>query len=63
MYLLCTDVGPVRPTDFVRSRKRPRPEAAPAATVGPTTTARGPPTGEAERVLRRVERNLTALTV
>jgi hypothetical protein len=30
---------------------------------GPATTAGGPPAREAERVLRRVERNLTALTV
>lgn len=65
MYLLCTDVGPVRPTDFSRTRWRPRPETVPAATVGPTTVVAvtgGPPAGEAERVLRWVERNLTALT-
>jgi hypothetical protein len=44
---------------------RPRPEAVPAAAAGPaatTTVAGGPPAGEAERVLRWVERNLTALT-
>jgi hypothetical protein len=62
MYLLCTDVGPVHPTDFARSRRRPRPEAAPAAAIGPAAAAGGPPAGEAERVLRRVERNLTMLT-
>jgi hypothetical protein len=55
MYPLCADVGPVRPTDFVRTRRRPRPEAGP-------TTAGGPPAREADRVLRWVERNLTALT-
>jgi hypothetical protein len=62
MYLLCTDVGPVHPTDFSRTRRHPRPEAGPAAAIGPTTTAGGPPAGEAERVLRWVEWNLTALT-
>jgi hypothetical protein len=31
MYLLCTDVGPVHPTDFSRTRRHPRPEAVPAA--------------------------------
>jgi hypothetical protein len=62
MYLLCTDVGPVHPTDFSRTRRHPRPEAGPAAAAGPTTTAGGPPAGEAERVLRWVERNLTVLT-
>lgn len=62
MYLLCTDAGPVRPTDFARSRRRPRPEATPTVAVGPVATTGGPPTGEAERVLRWVERNLTAPT-
>jgi hypothetical protein len=62
MYLLCTDVGPVHPTDFSRTRRCPRPEAGPAAATGPAAAAGGPPAGEAERVLRRVERNLTALT-
>jgi hypothetical protein len=59
--LLCTDVGPVRPTDFARTRHHPRPEAGPTTAGGPTA-AGGPPAGEADRVLRRVERNLTALT-
>jgi hypothetical protein len=54
-------VGPVRPTDFTRTRHHPRPEAGPVGAGGPTA-AGGPPAGEAERVLRRVERNLTALT-
>jgi hypothetical protein len=62
MYLLCTDVGPVHPTDFSRTRWHPRPEAGPATAVRPATTVGGPPAGEAERVLRWVERNLTALT-
>jgi hypothetical protein len=52
--VLRADVGPVRPTDFVRNRRRPRPEAAAAAG--------NPPAGEAERALRRVERNFTELT-
>jgi hypothetical protein len=34
MCLLCADVGPVRPTDYARNRRRPRPEAAPAAQGG-----------------------------
>jgi hypothetical protein len=62
MYLLCTEVGPVRPTDFSRTRQRPRPEAGPTGSARPAVVAGGPPAGEAERVLRRVERNLTALT-
>jgi hypothetical protein len=41
MYLLCTDVGPVHPTDFSRTRRRPRPEAGPAGAVGPATSSRG----------------------
>jgi hypothetical protein len=52
-------VGPVHRADFSRTRQCPRPEAAP---VVPAVVAGGPPAGEAERVLRRVERNLTALT-
>jgi hypothetical protein len=40
---------------------RPRPGAAPAAAGGPTA-AGDLPAGEAERVLRRVERTLLALT-
>jgi len=62
MYLLCTDVGPVCSTNFMRTRWRPRPEVVPAAVLGPTAAAGGPPAREAERVLRRVERNLTVLT-
>jgi hypothetical protein len=41
MYLLCTDVGPVRPKDFLRTRRRPRPEAGPTGVVEPTTTVGG----------------------
>jgi hypothetical protein len=61
VYLLCADVGPVHPVDFTRTRQCPRPEAGPAA-VGRPVAAGGPPAGEAERVLRRVEHNLTVLT-
>jgi hypothetical protein len=61
MCSLCADVGPVRPADYARNRRRPRPGAAPAAAGGPTV-AGDLPAGEAERVLRRVERNFTALT-
>jgi hypothetical protein len=41
--------------------RHPRPGAAPAATGG-LTIARDLPVEEAERVLRQVERNFTALT-
>jgi hypothetical protein len=61
-YLLCTDVGPMHPPDFSRTRWSPQPESRPAGVVGPTTVAGGSPVGEAKRVLRWVERNLTALT-
>jgi hypothetical protein len=61
MSRLCADVGPVCPTDFTRTSECPRPEAGPAATGGPTASG-GPLPGEAERVLRWVEWNLTALT-
>jgi hypothetical protein len=62
MYLLCIDVGPVHPTNFSRTRWRPRPEAGPTMVTGPTKAIGGPPAEEAERVLRRVERNLIMLT-
>jgi hypothetical protein len=61
MYLLHADVGPVRPMDYARNRHHPRPGATPAAAGGPTV-AGDLPAGEVERVLRRVERNFTALT-
>jgi hypothetical protein len=59
--VLRADVGPVRPTDFSQNRRRPRPEAA-AATAGGAAVAGNLPAGEAERVLRRIEWNFTALT-
>jgi hypothetical protein len=59
--LLYVDVGPVRPADYARNRRRPRPEAT-AATAGGAAVAGNLPAGEAERVLRRVERNFTVLT-
>jgi hypothetical protein len=54
MCLLCADVGPVRPVDYARNMRRPRPGAAPATAGGPTVAGELP-AGEAERVLRRVE--------
>jgi hypothetical protein len=63
MYLLCIDVGPVCPVDFSRIRWHPRPEVVPTVAARLVAVASGgPPAGEAKRVLRRVDRNLTALT-
>ena len=59
--LLHADVGPVRPADYARNRRRPRPEAVAAAT-GEAVVARNLPVGEAKRVLRWIEQNFTALT-
>jgi hypothetical protein len=59
--VLRADVGPVRPANFARNRHCPRPEAAAAAARG-VAVAGNPPVGEAERALRRVERNFTELT-
>jgi hypothetical protein len=59
--MLRADVGPVRPADFAWNRRRPWLEAAAAAAKG-ATVAGNPPAGEAERALRRVERNFTELT-
>jgi hypothetical protein len=59
--LLHEDVGPVRPTDYAQNRHRPWPEAA-VATVGGPEVVGNLPVGEAERVLRPVERNFTTLT-
>jgi hypothetical protein len=59
--LLHADVGPVRPVNYAWNRRRPRPKAVAAATGG-VAVAGSLPAGEAERVLRRVERNFTALT-
>jgi hypothetical protein len=61
MCLLCADVGPVRPADYVRNRRCPQLGVAPTATGGPAI-AEELLDGEAERVLRRVERNFTSLT-
>jgi hypothetical protein len=61
IHLLYADVGPVRPVDYARNRRHPRPEAAATATGG-EAVAGNLPAREAERVLRQVERNFTALT-
>jgi hypothetical protein len=55
------DVGPVRPANFARNRRRPRPAAAVAA-AGGAAVAGNPPAGQAERVLRQIEQNFTELT-
>jgi hypothetical protein len=60
-FLLLTYVGPVQPADFARNRRHPRLEAA-AAAAGGAAVAGNLPAGESERVLRRFERNFTALT-
>jgi hypothetical protein len=60
-FVLRADVGLVCPADFVRNRHRPWPEAAAAAARG-VAVAGNPPAEEAERCLRRVERNFTELT-
>jgi hypothetical protein len=59
--VLPADVGPVRPANFARNRRRPRPEAAAAAARG-VAVAGNPPAGEAERALRQIEQNFTELT-
>jgi hypothetical protein len=58
---LHTDVGPVRPANYAWNKCCPWLEAA-TATAGGATVAGNLPAEEAERVLRRVERNFTALT-
>ena len=60
-FVLFADVGPVLPVDYARNRRCPWPEAAAVATGG-GAVAGNLPAGEAKRVLRRVERNFTALT-
>jgi hypothetical protein len=60
-FVLLADVGPVRPADFARNRRRPRPKAA-AATARGVAVAGNPPAGEAERCLRQVERKFTELS-
>jgi hypothetical protein len=59
--VLRADVGPVRLVDYAWNRCRPWPEAA-AATTGGAAVAGNLLVGEAERVLRRIEQNFTALT-
>jgi hypothetical protein len=59
--LLHADVGPVQPGNYAQNRNRPRPKAA-AVAAGGAAVARNLLGKEAERVLRRVERNFTALT-
>ena len=59
--LLHADVGPMRPADYARNRRRPWPEAATAA-IGGVAVAGNLPAGEAERVLRQIERNFNVLT-
>jgi hypothetical protein len=61
MCSLCADVGPLQPADYERNRHRPRLEATAVAPGGPAV-AGDLPAGEAERVLRQVERNFNALT-
>jgi hypothetical protein len=58
--LLHAYVGPMRPTGYAKNRCFPWQEATAAA--GGPTVAWNLPVGEAERVLRRVEWNFTALT-
>jgi hypothetical protein len=60
-HLSHADVGPVRLADYAWNRRRPRPEAT-AAFAGGALVVGNLPAGEAERVLKRVERNFTALT-
>ena len=59
--VLHADVGPVRPANFARNRRRPQPEAATTAARG-AAVAGNPPAGEAERALGRIEQNFTELT-
>jgi hypothetical protein len=61
IHFLHADVGPVQPVDYAWNKHHPWPEATATATGG-AAVARNLPTGEAERVLRRVEWNFTALT-
>ena len=61
MCLLCAYVGLMRPTYYAINKRCPRPGAAPAAVGGPKAAGELP-VGEAERVLRQVDRNFTSLT-
>jgi hypothetical protein len=60
-FVLRVDVGPVRPADLARNRRRPWPEATAAATRGAAAVG-NPLAGEAERALRWIEQNFTELT-
>ena len=60
-FVLRADVGPVRPTDFAWNRRRPWPEVVASAARGAAVVG-NLPAGEAERVLRRIERSFTVLT-
>jgi hypothetical protein len=61
MCLLCVDVGPVRLADYAKNKRLPQSRAAPTAVGGPIAVGELP-VGEAERVLRQVQRNFTSLT-
>jgi hypothetical protein len=60
-HSLHANVGPVQPTDYARNRRRPWPKAT-AAAAGGAAVAGNLPTGEAERVLKRIEWNFIVLT-
>jgi hypothetical protein len=51
----------MRPANFSRNRRHPRPEDAATASRG-VAVAGNPPAGEAERALRQIEQNFTELT-
>ena len=59
--LLHADVGPVRPADYARNRRRPWLESVTAA-AGVEKVVGNLLAGEVERVLRKIEWNFTALT-
>jgi hypothetical protein len=56
--MLCIDVGPVWPTNLPKTRHHSREQTQP----GGAAIVVGPSSIEAERELRRVERNLMTLT-
>jgi hypothetical protein len=62
IFLLHADARPVRPANYARNRRHPQPEAAVVA-IGGEKVAGNLPAEEAERVLRQVEWNFTALTL
>jgi hypothetical protein len=59
--VLRADVGPMQLADFAWNRRHPRPKAVVVVSRG-AAVARNPPAGEAERALRRIERNFTEIT-